>query len=250
MDFFSVASEFAQNISAVTSRDGLKDALAQACLGMGVRYFALSHHVDFAQTPSAIRIHNYPDGWEEWYDANHLGLCDPIHRASHFTAQGFYWREISRIIPMNSNDHRLLDRGTRVGLGDGITVPAHVPGESRGSCTFVTSRGTSLPDNLLLWAQTVGIIAFEGARRLRDAVHRAARPRISERQRQCIALAGRGLSNREIAQRMGIGEQTVMEHLREARARIGVGTRTQLVVSLLAAGELCLDEVAPCLNMG
>lgn len=245
MDFISVANDFARNVAAITSRGALKDALAQACQDMGLAYFALSHHVDLANSPQAIRIHNYPESWEEWYIANRLGLCDPIHRASHVTARGFYWREVSNLVPMSRNDHRLLERGIRVGLGDGVTVPAHVPGEARGSCTFVTARGTSLPEGVLPWAQIVGLVAFEGARNLRRSARGKGRPRISERQRQCIVLAGRGVPNRLIARKLGIGIQTVMEYMREARAKLGVGTRTQLVVCLLAAGELCIDDLGP-----
>lgn len=240
----AAAMEFARSAAAVRSLDGLNDALAQICDHMGIRYFALSHHVDFTSAPRAVRLHNYPDGWEEWYDANRLSLSDPIHRASHYTAQGFYWSEVSRLVPLSRSDHRLLGRGKRVGLGDGVTIPAHVPGEAKGSCSFVAAVGTPLPDNILPWAQTVGMFAFEGARRLTRRRGGNSAPRVSERQRQCIALAGRGLSNRRIANALGIGEQSVMEHLREARARRGVGTRTELVISLLVEGELCLDDVA------
>ncbi|KHK89127.1 hypothetical protein LK12_22245 [Novosphingobium malaysiense] len=241
----SVAAEFARSLSAVRSPGDLKDALVQACGEMGLGYFALSHHVDFARSPDAMRIHNYPETWEDWYLANRLGLCDPIHRASHVVARGFYWHEVPRLIPLNRHDYHVLEKGRHAGLGDGVTVPAHVPGEARGSCTFVVPRGAELPEDVLPWAQIVGMGAFEGARNLRRSTDRHDRPRVSERQRQCIALAGRGLSDRSIAQRLGIGVQTVMEYMRDARARLGASNRTQLVVCLLAAGELCIDDLAP-----
>jgi len=245
MDIVSAATEFVRSLSKIVSKTRLHDALGDACGRAGIRYFALSHHVDFVASPLALRLHNYPDGWEEWYDANRLGLSDPIHRASHFTAQGFYWRDVAGIIPLNRSDHRLLGRGQQIGLGDGVTVPAHVPGEARGSCSFVAAAGQRLPENTLLWAQMIGMFAFERARRLQRRARGQSWPRISERQRQCITLAGRGFSNRKIACKLGIGEQSVMEHMREARARLGVCTRTELVVSLLAAGEICLTEVDP-----
>jgi LuxR family quorum-sensing system transcriptional regulator CciR len=243
MDTLAAAADFACGISSVVSKEALRSALAEACQRAGFRYFALSHHVDFTTVPQALRMHNYPAGWEDWYDANQLGLSDPIHRASHFTVGGFYWRDVARLIPLNRSDRRLLGRGREIGLGDGVTVPAHVPGEARGSCSFVTVPGESLPEGALLWAQAIGICAFEGARRLQHRTRGAALPPVSERQRQCIALIGRGLSNRSIARKLGIGEQSVMEHLREARARLGVRTRTELVVSLLAAGEICFTDV-------
>lgn len=248
MDAFVAAADFARTVSASQSLDRLRDALEEVCQVMGIRYYALSHHVDFAAAPRALRLHNYPDGWQERYDAHRLGLSDPIHRASQSTARGFYWREVPYLIPMNRNDHRLLGQGRRLGLGDGVTIPAHVPGESKGSCSFVAQVGTVLPDHALAWAQMVGAFAFEGARRLQRTGGRRDIPRVSERQRQCIALAGRGLSNRKIARYLGIGEQSVQEHFREARAKLNATTRTELVVSLLAARELCFDDVTPRIN--
>lgn len=242
MDLWSAAADFARSSPGIGSKDALRKALIETCERAGVRYFALSHHVDFAAAPSALRLHNYPEGWEGWYDANRHGLTDPIHRASHFTAQGFYWRDLREIIPINRSDMRLLSLGREIGLGDGVTIPAHVPGEARGSCSFVAAEGAMLPDDALVWAQIVGLFAFEGARRLQRRSRGEKKPRVSERQRQCAALAGGGLTDRSIAGKLGIGIQSVIEHLREARARFGVSTRTELVVSLLAAGELCFDD--------
>lgn len=243
MDAFAAAQDFAGTVSASPSFDRLSDALEDICQTVGIRYFALSHHVDFTSAPRALRVHNYPEGWQEWYDANRLGMSDPIHRASHRTVQGFYWREVPQLIPMSRSDHRMLGRGRGIGLGEGVTVPAHVPGEFRGSCSFVAELGKQLPDNALPLAQLIGMFAFDGARRLLRKGNGAPVPRISERQRQCIALAGRGKTNGEIARALGIGEETVAEHMAEARARLGVGTRTEAVVSLLALGDLCFDDV-------
>lgn len=242
MEALSAAAEFARAIADVTTPQMLEDMLAQVCDRMGIRFFALSHHVDFASAPLGLRLHNYPDGWQDWYDANRLGLSDPIHRASHKSVGGFLWRDVGLIIPINANDRYLLDKGRRVGLGEGVTVPAHVPGEAHGSCTFVARSGVPLPDNILPWAQWVGTFAFEGARRL---MRRTLAPpqALSERQRQCVALAGRGKSNKEIASMLGVGEQTVLEHMRAARHRLGVKTRTQMVVRLLADGNICFDDI-------
>lgn len=242
MNALLAAVEFARTMADVSNTQKLEDALAQVCARMGIRFFALSHHVDFASAPFGLRIHNYPDGWQDWYDANRLGLSDPIHRASHKSVGGFLWRDVPHIIPINANDKYLLAKGRRIGLGEGVTVPTHVPGEACGSCTFVAQSGVPLPEDVLPWAQLVGTFAFEGARRI--ARRKTPPPlKLSERQRQCVALAGRGKSNRQIAAMLGIGEQTVMEHMREARQKLGVSTRTQLVVRLLADGNICFDDI-------
>lgn len=245
METLSIALDWANRILSAASIDALHEVLSEASEWLGARYFALSHHVDFSVAPQALRLHNYPEGWESFYDERRLGLSDPIHRASHRMARGFYWRDISQIIRMDRADAQMLRLGQHIGLGDGVTVPVHVPGEARGSCTFVTEIGTSLPIGALIQAQAIGAFAFDRLRWLHGSVGAEALPRLSKRQRQCAALAGRGFSNPEIAVRLGISLQTVMEYLREAFARIGVRSRIELAIMLLRIGDLSYDDVPP-----
>ena len=121
----------------------------------------------------AIRLHNYPDRWADYYDANALGVSDPVHRASHKTSVGFRWSRMPEMIPLTAADRRVLAMGAEQGIGDGFTVPANVPGEVRGSCSFANEASRPLPEAMLPVAQLAGAFAFESARRL-WAVHRLA----------------------------------------------------------------------------
>lgn len=56
--------------------------------------------------------------------------------------------------------------------------------------------------------------------------------RLSDRQRQCLALAAQGLSSARIAGRIGISARTVDEHLMLACRALGVRTRIQAVARL------------------
>jgi DNA-binding NarL/FixJ family response regulator len=50
---------------------------------------------------------------------------------------------------------------------------------------------------------------------------------LTPREREVLALVGRGLANKQIARRLGISEKTVKTHLGRAFQRIGVSDRTQ-----------------------
>ncbi len=242
MPRLKAAAELAHRLSGVATRNALNDTLVEICEWLGVRYFALSHHADFAATPKSLRLHNYPSGWQDWYDAQTLGLSDPIHRACYRSARGFFWREVGDLIPINRGDEELLCLGKQIGLGEGVTIPVHVPGETRGSVSFVAQAGVDLPADALVCAHAIGLQAFDGARRLHRGFDPRARPPISLRQRQCVALAAQGMSNRRIAIKLGISEQTVIEHLREARGRLGLRNRAQLIANLLDGGEICFTD--------
>ena len=52
---------------------------------------------------------------------------------------------------------------------------------------------------------------------------------LTRRQREVVTLVARGLTNREIAERLFLSERTVEGHLEQIRVRLGVRSRTQIV---------------------
>lgn len=221
------------------------DALADCCEAMGFRYFALTHHVDFARAPhQGVRLHNYPSLWEEWFDERSLGRFDPIHRASHVASFGFSWSEVPDLIQLTPRDIEVLEEAKRVGIGEGFTVPVHVPGEYNGSCSFAVRRGDLLPNAQTLVAQLVGCLAFEAARRI--AQPRRLPPEtvpLTDRQRDCVLWAARGKTDWEISCILGVSHETVIQHLKHARERYGVTKRTHLAVMALFDGSICFSDI-------
>jgi len=56
------------------------------------------------------------------------------------------------------------------------------------------------------------------------------KPRLSNREREIVALVAQGLKNREIAERMFISEQTVKNHLHNIFDKLGVSDRLELAL--------------------
>lgn len=243
---FERAEIFLRDVSETNTEDELAEALGIVSRELGFEYFALSHHVDIRRAAQpAIRLHNYPADWVEYYDANSLGVSDPVHRASHVTSVGFAWSEIPRMIAMTQKDHEILIRGGARGIGNGFTVPANVPGESNGSCSFANPAGTPMREEDLPLAQLIGAFAFEAARKLwrvrAPLIHPL--PRLTDRQRECILWVARGKSDWEISRILGIEHETVVRHLKQARERYGVGKRTMLAVQALFDGSISFTDI-------
>ena len=82
-------------------------------------------------------------------------------------------------------------------------------------------------------------------RRVIETFARAARPNgppvcglaeLTERETEIVALVGTGLSNGEIAQRLGISPATARTHVSRAMLKLGARDRAQLVVFAYEAG--------------
>ena len=91
---FDRVETFVRDVRALGSEVELAGALADITRDLGFAYFALTHHVDVRRSNAAIRIHNYPDGWADWFDEHSLGGFDPVHRASNITGVGFAWSDL------------------------------------------------------------------------------------------------------------------------------------------------------------
>lgn len=246
MGTFELAEQFLRDVSTTTSEDELADALGVITGDLGFAYFALSHHVDMRHAGQpVIRLHNYPDDWVDYYDRHNLGVSDPVHRASHVTSVGFAWSEIPQMIALTAKDHEILVRGEAKGIGNGFTVPANVPGEAHGSCSFANPSGVGIPEDDLPLAQLVGAFAFEAARRLWRVrwPPDPTMPVLTDRQRECILWVARGKSDWEISRILGIQHQTVVRHLKLARERYGVSKRTMLAVQALFEGSISFTDV-------
>lgn len=243
MATLETAHRFRFEFLQVRTAGDLKDLLAELCSLLGCSFYALTHHVDFLGTPDAgLRVHNYPEDWVHWFDSRRLGIVDPVHRASQRTASGFVWRDVPRIVHLRPADADVLARARRHGIGDGLTIPAHVPGEAHGSCSFAWSGNEAPEPQALAFAQSVSAFAFEAARMLyRGPVAEA--PKLTERQRECLVWAARGKTDPQISRILGIRHGTVVEHMRNARRRYEAPTRARLAVRALFDGELHFGEV-------
>ena len=246
MGNIAMIERFSRAIAQASTPDDLHAAITSITRELGFDHFALTHHVDIARAPaSAIRLHDYPAQWVDYFDTNRLAVSDPVHRASHLTSVGFTWAELPRLIAMTAGDRQILALARDEGLGEGFTVPANVPGEARGSCSFANRSDRPLPIDALPLAQLAGGFAFEGARRMWRARELGPLPRpvLTDRQRDCLIWVGRGKSDWEISRIIGVSEETVVRHVKQARERYGVDKRTSLLIRTLFDGTISFTDI-------
>lgn len=213
---------------------------------MGCMHYALIHHDDLSERrPDRVNIKDYPDAVAERLIGQRRYRRDPIIRGCIFADGAFLWSDLHRIIRLDRQDRASFDFGMREGLNEGITIPCVRLGECMGSCTFAGMRRPGLATRYLGPAQMIGIFAFQAARRLLSCqdMSPAPPPRLHPRPRDCVVLAGRGLSNKEIARALALAPRTVDGYLTEARRLFGAHDRTELVVSAVLAGEVGLHEL-------
>lgn len=250
LDSFRIAQEFTDAARRAEGLADLERLIEQTTLELGFDYFALIHHVDHRMSgkASTIRLENYPASWVEKFLEQKLYSWDPIHMASYATNLAFAWSDVPDMISLTKKHKDVLKGAEREGLGDGITVPANLPGEANGSFSFAVRAGKSLPRKHLNAVQLIGSVAFNAARELATKTASSSSSlsnpiHLSPRQLDCLVLAGRGKSDWEIATILGIAEDTVTQHLDTARERYGVARRVQMIIRAVHDGKIALTDL-------
>ena len=162
--------------------------------------------------------------------------------------------EADALVRSTEIDVVLLD--IRLGTDSGLRWLTG-PGDARPAVIVLTSYDyPQYADAALRLGASGFVLKTAPIAELVDAIRRAAaggmsfarRPasgaavKLSEREHDVVSLVVEGLSNDEIAARLGIGAKTVESHLRRLFERLDVASRTELATRALREGWL---EVPP-----
>lgn len=190
---FNIIDELVLEVSAANTNAQLSDAMTRVKRRLDFDHFALAYeHRTLSASRTSILLHDYPDAWAKTYIEFELAGDDPVRRACERTMTGFAWRDISRLVPLTRGDLQMLSIGAANGIGDGYTVPRHLPGYASGSCTFAIAPDKEMPMHMLPVAEIVGAFALTSARRIAGELPVDPRPVLSQRQRECVLWSARG----------------------------------------------------------
>jgi two-component system, NarL family, response regulator LiaR len=110
------------------------------------------------------------------------------------------------------------------------------------SCLLKDVDADALAEALRKAASGEAVLHPRVAARLMDALRRGPEAgsevleSLSQREREVLALIAEGLSNQQIADRLGIGEKTVKTHVSNVLGKLNVSDRTQAAVYAWKSG--------------
>jgi LuxR family transcriptional regulator, quorum-sensing system regulator CciR len=227
-----LSDRFAEAARSCEELSDLGTLLGDVARELGFEYFALLDHAS-------------PEAWVEELVSRGYAADDPVHLASRRNNLGFGWSELDALIALEPRHRRILGRGRHLGLGDGITVPANVPGEPSASCSFAVRVGCEIPAARLRCAELVGAHALGASRRFRRLPAERSRPRLSRREVQCLELVAIGKTDWEISRILGLSVETVRQYVKRSRAAYDAVSRAQLVAYGLRDSWISFEDAIP-----
>ncbi|MBS4009981.1 MAG: autoinducer binding domain-containing protein [Roseovarius sp.] len=175
-----------------------------------------------------------------WSKGDWFGDGSPVDAETYFqrcpitlnvlkSSEPFFWSKTQ------GGGYRVVRRPSPTGPS-GFQVPIYGPIGLEGVVSFGGDRIDAAPQ-VQLMLTLLATQAFKVTRVLVEGARPAA-GHLSAREREVLAWVAAGRRQAEIAGTLGISERTVENHLRNARARLGVKTTAQAVQAAIRLGEL------------
>lgn len=239
-----LALDFIDFCEKQTDPSMIEDRFVATLNALGYEHIACASHVDpLRPRPGAVSIVNYPMAWLQQYSAENFAYIDPVFLAARIMTAPFNWDECLSKMRLDRAQKRVLAEGAAYGLTGGMTIPLRSPDVIPASCSLVAGADGVEPLDL---AHTLMVVIYG-----HGAMHRRLNPNalvepvvLPSRERQCLALAGRGKSDWAIGELLGINERTAHNSIERAKRRYGVSHRVQAVVRAVFDGQIVLDDLS------
>lgn len=182
---------------------------------------------------SAFLHKSVPQAWWEEYDALARGKFRPLLFLAVSSMAMHTWTEARRMFQPIGSDTWTYDLGLKHGMRDGLTCPVG----GRWVVAFWSRKELS---NIVTQPLRIMIFAAASFAALRleqlvdsDPSIFGQHTHLTPRELAVLRLVSTGAQSREVAEALGLGEETVRSHLKKAQSKLGVRSRTQAVAEAL-----------------
>jgi len=221
-------NEVLDDLSVITST-----AMHLSVLG-AVRLPLKSGDWEAIQLGKSVFLHrDVPKGWWEEYNTLAQGKFRPLLYLAQSSLASYTWTEVRRMLQPIGVDRWADELALKYGMRDGLTCPVG----GRWVLAFWSRRDLS---RSLTPHQRVMIVAAANFAALRmeqlvslDVRRIGDRARLTPRERAALRLVSMGRQCRDVAQDLGLGDETIRSHLKKAQAKLGARNRVHAVAEAI-----------------
>lgn len=236
--------EFIESSNRAQSVEELFALYKKVMLGLGfdrIIFSLMTDHTQIKRQAGHGIMLNYPPDWMAHYIANNYLELDPVRCHVHTADNIFVWDDLIQNSPLSKKQISCLNQGREAGLRDGIGIPLRGPNGSLAAIGAASSAGgVDLDRNTTSYVNLISYqfyTAFQEIERAGPARHDI---RLTDREREVLQWSARGKTRWEISAIMGISENTVLYHLKNAFKKLECNNITAAVLKALYAGYIQL----------
>ncbi|MDR3511694.1 MAG: LuxR family transcriptional regulator [Caulobacteraceae bacterium] len=185
---------------------------------------------------TAFYIIDWPDGWRDFYFGAGLIERDPVIDALPHRREPFTWSDLRREGRLARAGKEALDIVAAHGWTDGLVTPLPC-GPQRFGLVSLFGRPAALSPAARAFLCLASICLHTHARALAPTNAFALAPAgLTARERECLKLVARGLSDRRMAEALGIAASTAHEHVENAKRKLKTRSRAETIAVAVSLG--------------
>ncbi len=181
-------------------------------------------------------LKRWPDSWLIHYDRNHYYANDPIGKHCFETHRPFLWSDVRRT-EWDDQARRIMNEAEEHGLREGFCVPIIGSSGSQAVASFAGERPCTSPAKHKA-LHLLAIASYDWAEHQNHRQSESPRTALSPRERDVLTWTAVGLTNSEVASKLGVSVLTVRTHIERARWKLGAANSVNAVVQALKRREI------------
>jgi DNA-binding CsgD family transcriptional regulator len=177
-----------------------------------------------------------PPGWRERYSQQSYHRRDPIILHAAFLRKPYTWAEAAAHPRYSKAQKRIVEERRDFSITGGFTTP--VVWRNGIAIVSLSGENPSLAPEERLSLHAASVFALSRMLALAKVDDTLDVAPLSTRERECLAWASAGKSDRDIGEILSLSEKTVSTYMQRAKRHFGVSTRIQAVISAIKSREI------------
>jgi DNA-binding CsgD family transcriptional regulator len=238
-DLNAAQSDFANGIADLKTPEAVLDALHAVSTTslplnvLGAARLPLVDNWTFVLGKSGFLHRSVPAGWWKEYAELRTQRFRPLSFLARSSLASYTWTETWRLVQPIGVDRWSQELSLKYGMRDGLTCPVG----GRWLVAFWSPKELS---HILTQPIRIVVCAAASFAVLRleqllgpDVDRLPTQPQLTPRELAVLRLTSMGGQTAEVAQELGLGEETIRSHLKKAQTKLGARNRTHAACEAL-----------------
>jgi LuxR family transcriptional regulator, quorum-sensing system regulator BjaR1 len=238
MSFETIAMEAVDRLRQATNVLQAMSDLKEITTPFGSSAFIIAN-IPSAGAPERddVQLSGWSDEWLHRYLSKKYGAYDPIPNTAKISVDPYFWHDAAARMPEPSSQLVMNEASHEFRMRDGFCIPIHGLRGNAGLVSFASEQQPwELSESETAALDLIGLYAYEAIRRITAKSKKGGEggtPKLSRRERECVAWTAEGKTAWEISAILGLSESTVLEYLASASRKLGTHTKPHLVARAL-----------------
>lgn len=237
-DSFIDSCGMAQNAAA------LEGELAKTIAEIGFDKYAYIAFRGRSYNGRPYVVTNYPEQWHEHYSDQGYVNKDPVIASAQQTITPLNWQDMLDQGRRFREERRVIEEASEFGMLNGVTIPIHGPRSDFATLTVASDLEPKEFRSLFgEFKYDLHLLSLyfhdEVMRKVLSDETNPTRP-LSPREKECLLWTAQGKTSDEIATIVGISQETVVFHLKNAMRKFNVYSKHHAVVKAIISGTIVL----------